>query len=226
MTEAQWIAGTDPKPMLEFLRGKASDRKLRLFAAACCRRIWHLLPDEGCRVALETAERFADGLASSEELIAARKAAYRAYAESVDYDESDRFRGWESAAAAVAGVCWTEGCREEGLFHVTDNCYGLGPLSTGRGNGGQIEWRRQCHSLRDIFGNPFCTTNFIPAWLTPDVVTLAQSIYTARAFDRLQELANVLQRAGCDDVMLLDHCHERKPHTRGCWIVDVILGKT
>ena len=61
MTDQEWLACTDPKEMLEFLRGKTSDRKLRLFAVACWRRVWHLLPDTRNRTAVEMAEVFAEG---------------------------------------------------------------------------------------------------------------------------------------------------------------------
>ena len=64
MTEAEWLACTEPTPMLDFLRGKASDRKLRLFAVACCRSIWNLLREKNHRKAVEVAERYADGQAT------------------------------------------------------------------------------------------------------------------------------------------------------------------
>src|SRR5262245_31465071 len=71
MNEQEWLESTDPGPMLEFLKGKVSDRKLRLFACACCRRIWHLFNDNNSRRAVEVAERMADGLATDVERRAA-----------------------------------------------------------------------------------------------------------------------------------------------------------
>ena len=71
MNEEEWLACTDPTPLLLFLRDKAGERILRLFAAACCRRIWHLLQREEKRAIVEIAERHADGFASHDELLTA-----------------------------------------------------------------------------------------------------------------------------------------------------------
>src|SRR4051794_28609412 len=77
LTEAEWLACTDPTPMLEFLRGRASDRKLRLFAVACCRQHGHLLTPPALE-ALEVAERVAEGIANVSERKRARAMAFRA----------------------------------------------------------------------------------------------------------------------------------------------------
>jgi hypothetical protein len=68
MTEADWLASNDPTPMLDYLRGRATDRKLRLIVCGCCCRIWSLLKDVRSRQGVEVSERFADGLAKREEL--------------------------------------------------------------------------------------------------------------------------------------------------------------
>src|SRR5687768_2555172 len=75
MTETDWLTATDPAPMLAFLRGRASERKLRLFAAACCRRNWHSLSEDVSRPGLEVVERHADRLATASELADAHRAA-------------------------------------------------------------------------------------------------------------------------------------------------------
>ena len=78
MTPEQWSACAHPRCLVEFLRGRVSDRKLTLFAAACCRKVWGLLSDDRSRRAVEVAERFADGLATDEERLAAADGACRA----------------------------------------------------------------------------------------------------------------------------------------------------
>ena len=80
--------------------------------------------------------------------------------------------------------------------------------------------------LRDIFGNSFRPVAIDPAWLTSDVLALARGIYDDKAFDRMPILADALQDTGCDNTDILDHCRDAKQtHTRGCWVVDLVLGK-
>ncbi len=82
--------------------------------------------------------------------------------------------------------------------------------------------------LRCIVGNPFRTVPIEPAvlaWNDGTVPQIAAGIYDERAFDRLPVLADALLDAGCDDEELLDHCRSKEPHGRGCWAIDLLIGK-
>src|SRR4051812_9384334 len=97
MTEAEWLASTDSTLMLEFMRLKASNRKMRLVACACCRRIWHLLADERSRDAVEDAELYADGLVGRGRLIRARDRAREAKQQFIS---PRQVSAWRAAGAA------------------------------------------------------------------------------------------------------------------------------
>jgi hypothetical protein len=79
--------------------------------------------------------------------------------------------------------------------------------------------------LRDIFGNPFRPITLDPRWLTSSVLDLAGAIYEERAFERVPILADALMDAGCENEDILDHCRGDGVHVRGCWVVDLLLGK-
>ena len=87
------------------------------------------------------------------------------------------------------------------------------------------EWSIQCSLIRDIFGNPFRPETIYSAWLTPRVVIEAQAIYDERAFERMPVLGDALEDAGCTNVDIVQHCRRPAEHVRGCWAVDLVLGK-
>jgi hypothetical protein len=79
--------------------------------------------------------------------------------------------------------------------------------------------------IRDIFGNPFRPVIADLSWLTSTVAVLARQMYESRDFSPMPILADALQDAGCDNADFLDHCRGDGPHVRGCWVVDLLLGK-
>ena len=81
-------------------------------------------------------------------------------------------------------------------------------------------------AYRELFPNPFLSLAWKPEWLTSTARELAAHIYDARDFAAMPVLADALQDAGCDDEQVLNHCRANKPHARGCWVVDAILGKS
>jgi hypothetical protein len=83
----------------------------------------------------------------------------------------------------------------------------------------------QCGLAHDIIGNPFRPVSFSPSWRTDTALALALQMYDSRDFGAMPILADALQDAGCEDASILDHCRGDGPHVRGCWVVDLVLGK-
>jgi hypothetical protein len=90
------------------------------------------------------------------------------------------------------------------------------------------EWLGTRPQLRLVaFSEPLRYVSLQPSWLTSTVVGLAEGIYADQAFDWMPILADALQDAGCDDPDILNHCRDaNQMHVRGCWVVDLLLGKT
>jgi hypothetical protein len=239
MTDAEWLAATDPQPMLEYLRGKASDRQLRLFGNACCRRIWTRLADRRSRSLVEASEQFVEGQVGVDAL-------NRTFEEAATAQEAAHWEGGDQdATEAVLGLRdglilsqVVEGASESAAYGAVEEAWeSIDNPQAGGGKSRDEKYedaleagRRQEKAgevlvLRDIFGNPFRPVTVDPAWLTSTVVQLARGIYDERAFDRLPILADALQDAGCDNPDVLGHCRGPGPHARGCWVVDLILGK-
>ena len=214
MTEAEWLECADPQRMLEFLRGKASDRKLRLLAVACCRRIQRLLSDERSRSALVAAEWFADGLFASHDLLPY----YHAASQAAALLASDT-PGFAAARAAADAVRTYRPHHEVGFCRAAEACSGAAATAMPK------DRPAQCLLLRDIFGNPFRPVAFSPEWRTSTAVGIARGMYESRDFSAMPILADALQDAGCDSEDILSHCRGPGPHVRGCWVVDLVLGK-
>ncbi|GIW82878.1 MAG: hypothetical protein KatS3mg105_4685 [Gemmatales bacterium] len=200
MTEQEWLACNDPRRMMDFVRGKSSDRKLRLFVCGYLRTFLPRHNDELSQEALEMSERFADGLAAAEDLEACRSKA-RATART----------GNKAAQLAVDAAFLNLPRAIEQVF---------GDLTT------HADKRNKVQLLHDLWGPVlFRRLPIEPSWLTPRVVELARSIYADRSFDRLPALADALEEAGCHDADILGHCRGPGLHVRGCWVLDLILGK-
>ena len=265
MTEAEWLASTSLWALLEHLSGAgertsrlrswikrlrtplpakpngASERKSRLLAVACCRRIMHLIPAQEAQQCVEAAERYADGVLSDDELEAAITASMHGTNEEAlsRHERGLRFEPFEGEAiSAVGRVHRTEPHGRSGMYRAVCSAWELaerfpdgvppGAVSVYHGQPNaeyEREQARQVELLRDIFGNPFRPVTFYPDWRTDTVVALALQMYELRDFSAMPILADALQDADCGSDDLLSHSRSEGPHVRGCWVVDLVLGK-
>jgi hypothetical protein len=226
MNEREWLSGTDPTLMLDYLRGsgRASERKLRLFAVACCRRLGHLALGDTVREAIEVAERFADGHATADDL-------QQAAAQAKWYQRGYPFGVRARAAVRACSLDARDAASATG--HVVFAVY----AAAGRSHSvRKAESAEHGDLLRCIIGNPFCVTALIgPAALTWNdgcIVKLAQAAYQERSLPdgrldnaHLAVLADALEESGYSDAQLLEHLRGPGPHVRGCHAIDAILGR-
>jgi hypothetical protein len=217
MTEAEWLACGDPESLRRHVCARASERKLRLFAADCFRNVMRLLPDPRQHQAIATLDELAEGTADPTARRQAAGLSRRAFAEF-----PSRF-GQPSPIPVddphfVGLMLYREFMSSSLAHHATRVSAGLAD--------GADERERQIFVFRDIFGNPFRPVAFDPAWRTDTAMSLAQTMYESRDFSAMPILADAFQDAGCTNDDVLNHCRGPGPHVRGCWIVDLVLGKS
>ncbi len=213
MTEAEWLAGDDLNQLLRWVGRPATERKARLFAYGCCRAVWELLVDKRSRLAIQKLERAADDGLNSKIQRDAYNIAHAAYRElRSDTRHPLRAACWSVVAAALRG-----GSERDGNIATA--------MSALPGWEGPDVVAFECNLLRCIFGNPFRPVAFDPRWRSETAVALAAGIYDGRHFDRLPILADALEDAGCEHPDMLNHLRGPGPHARGCWPLDLVLGR-
>ncbi len=255
MTEEEWLASEDWRSMLAFLSGRWTERKGRLYVCAGMRCLWDLLYDCTSQEAVEVGEEAADGFASEDDLREAAHHAECptfGFDFEAEHVRGDIAGGWDhnSRRLIEMGVYSQEDLQKNGrignegmvarLSNAADIAYHSLYQISKKGEFGkhlldhlssQEEWPGDW-LVREIAGNPFRPVVAYSSWLTPNIVALAQTIYEERDLPsghldsaHLAVLADTLEKAGCENNDILSHCRRRGPHVRGCWVVDLLLGK-
>jgi hypothetical protein len=210
MTEDEWLACTNPLRLLDYVGAALESRKALLVTVACFRRHWERLP------------------AVAQEWV--RLAEVAAEGRAARHDLDDNFEALEESLNVFG---------PPGEFvALLDMAYGMWKSEWPYLDEGERDpaWlaERKAHAalVRDIFGNPFRPVTPDPIGQTGQVVALAQATYEDRTlpagtFDptRLAVLADAVEEAGCTNPDLLGHLRGPGPHVRGCWAVDLLLGK-
>jgi hypothetical protein len=208
--EAEWQASDDLGWMLGYIAKRASGRKFRLYTCASGRLIWYSLVEE-FRTLIAAAELFADGQCTAQRLSALKGSCTKAMNKGrVQSDVLENLWCMEVANTNAVGGAWR-------YAYFTNS---------GTPNA------RQSAIVRCIFGNPFRVPLANPRHLSPAVVSLAGVAYDERDLpsghldpDRLAILADALEDAGSTDASILDHLRSPGPHVRGCWALDLVLGR-
>lgn len=227
MTEKDWEEADDPFRLLAFVRGKASDRQLRHLMLAFVEWLVRVMPDNATEKVIDLLSTFADG-GMSRKTLDQRLDRYSkscGWFKTFGYPWSGEELRPSLYEAAESALVWClRPVMPDDVFYLNRAIEALSESDADAS--ARVVAQARADNIRDIFGNPFRSVALDPGWRTSTVVTLAEGIYADRAFDRLPILADALQDAGCDHPDILAHCRSDGPHVRGCWIVDLLLGKS
>ncbi len=202
VTEEAWQHEGNAEKLLRLLPSDFSRRKLRHFTCASVRGqlgTW-------CGIEAERILAFAEQIADDEANVDADKwvVIYQELRERWEPDFDGQLATlltWTVNEDIYEGACWL-------VDEKTD-----------------VANEQAAALLRDIFGNPFRPVAFPLEWRTSTAIALAAQMYESRDFSAMPILGDALQDAGCDNAGILDHCRGLGPHVRGCWVVDLVLGK-
>jgi hypothetical protein len=220
MEQNNWQGLNDLQEMLQLIKDEVRPRKFRLFACACLRQLRERTDDPHFRRLVVLSERYVEGDCDRE---AFRTAFRRAWP-----------NGWERARV-VALVAIDPDPQSMPFWRCLELCNEIIDLtSPGRpryyyspapNRESKPLRKQQREMLREVVGEPFAPPRFDPAWRTPDVKTLAESIAKEGSFEDLPILADPLEDAGCRDGALLAHLRGPGPHALGCWALDLVRGR-
>lgn len=224
--EADWLHSTDPDLLLHLVRDKATDRQFRLFACACCRRVWHLLRDERSRQIVKVAEKYADDAVddatlrdarAAGELVVSRFAAHDGQADALHASSAVQLLADANVARGAAEVA-VRAAEAVSYYAVRQRSWpAIEWMKKARLTAEATERAEQTDLLRHIMGNPFRPTPVFRPW-PAIVVPLAQSLY--RGEDCRYALHDALLEGGCTE-MAVHFAQEH--HPQGCWLLDLIL---
>lgn len=202
------------------------DRKKFLLVAHLLRQIADQLTDPVFVSAIEAGEQYADGLINSEEMWEAYERAL------VVYDTTPRpHQAAADAVDAAQRYLYDQGETAEMVVGAAGSR--AAHLAGGRGERAKAARRNAMDAMEalirrlihEVHGNPFRPVTFAPEWRTGAVVALARQMYDTRDFAVMPILGDALEEAGCTEAAILEHVCGPGPHIRGCWVVDLVLGK-
>ena len=216
MTDAEWIE-LDPH-QLSFKLQEHSSRKLRLLAVALCRHFTWMMDCDGVPSAVEAIELFAD---TGKTKVALRRARQTIVVTRTTFqDESPEWQSLVRWALFLVQVAAAENAVTSALQTAVE----IAMRKDGLSNLGA--WRELRLPVSDVTGNPFQPVAFDPRWRSEHTVGIASKMYDDRDFAAMPILADALEEAGCDSESILNHCREPGVQVCGCWVVDLVLGKS